>query len=142
MLKLLTDLTLVARHDYDASAWVLASGKTGTFVCHGGSNDVVQPTAGNFAIPVWSESNRDETAGWSPDIAATGKVSTLYGKLRGVTDQYIGTPAVGDPLYVDANGKLTTVSAGNAVVIAYCTRAAYSDTYLSKLYTVIEFVTA
>jgi hypothetical protein len=141
MLQILSSLTLVSRFDLTADAWTLASGQTGTFVEMSG--DAIQkPTAGNFAVPVWSESNRDGSAGFSPDIAATGKVTVIYGKLKGVTDQYVGTPAVGAPLFVDANGKLTVTASGNGVVVAYCTKAQSTVKYLSKSFNAIEFVLA
>jgi len=139
MLQILSSLNLVSRFDLTADSWTLLSGKTGSFVEMNGDG-VKQPTAGNMAFPVWSESNRDGTAGFSPDIAATGKVTVIYGKLKGLTDQYVGTPAVGAPLYVDANGKLTVTSAGAAVVVAYCTKAQHSVKHLSKSFNVIEFV--
>lgn len=145
MLQILSSLTLVTRIDATASAWILASGVTGTFVKFNSDSTedkYDKPTAGGFAVPIWSESNRDLTAGWSPDIAATGKVTGIYGKLRGVTDQFVGTPAVGAKLYVDANGKLTASSAGDAVVIAYCTKASHTATYLGKSFTAIEFILA
>lgn len=137
MLQILSSLTLVSRFDLTADAWILASGLTGTFVQMSGDN-VVKPTAGKFAVPVWSESNRDGSAGFSPDIAATGKVTVIHGKLKGITDQYVGTPAVGDALYVDANGKLT--ASGSGTVIAHCTKAQHSAKYLSKSFNAIEFV--
>jgi len=141
MLQILSSLNLGSRFDLTADDWVLASGQTGTFVEMSGAG-VKKPTAGNMAFPIWSESSRDLKGGFSPDIAATGKVSVFYGKLKGVTDQYVGTPAVGAKLYVDADGKLTASSAGAAVVVAYCTKAQFSVKYLSKSFNAIEFVLA
>lgn len=141
MLQILSSLNLVSRFDLDASAWILVSGQTGTFVEMDGAG-IKKPTAGNMAFPIWSESKRDGTPGFSPDIAATGKVTVIYGKLKGVTDQYVGTPAVGAPLFVDANGKLSASTAGSAVVVAYCTKAQYTEKYLSKSFNAIEFVLA
>ena len=80
-------------------------------------------------------------SGFSPDIHSTGNVTVIYGKLRGVTDQFVGTPSAGEALYVDANGKLTVTSAGDAVVVARCTKPSHSTTYLSVGFTAIEFVT-
>lgn len=141
MLQILSSLTLGHRVDVKASAWVLASGHTGTFVAISGDNGAVQPTAGKMAFPVWSESNRDLKGGFSPDIAATGNVTLYYGKLHGLTDQYTGTPAAGDALSVDANGKLKTAESSE-VVVAYCTKAADVSYYLSKKFNAIEFVLA
>jgi hypothetical protein len=143
MLKPLSDINLDTRIEATASAWVLASGVTGTFVKFSSTSTetkIDKPAAGDFAVPVWSESNRDLTAGWSPDVMATGNLTVIYGKFRGTTDQFSGTPAVGAPLYVDANGKLCDTSTGNAVRLAICTKAAFTTTYLSKQFSAIEFV--
>lgn len=146
MLQILSSLTLGSRFDMDADAWILLSGQTGTFVSIKGTNEkgndsVGKPTAGDLAFPIWSESNRDGSAGFTPDIAATGKVTIFYGKLRGVTDQFTGTPAVNELLYVDATGKLTTSAAGKNIAVAVCTKAKHSAVYLSKKFDAIEFVT-
>jgi hypothetical protein len=139
MLQILSSLTLVSRFDLLADVWVLASGVTGSFVEQAGDS-VKKPTAGNKAFPVWSESKRDGTAGFSPDIAATGKVTVIYGNLKGITDQYDGSPTIGAPLYVDATGKLTVTGTGNNVVVAYCTDIPKQVKYLSKSFNAIEFV--
>lgn len=139
MLQILTSLTLLSRVDLTAQQWILDSGATGTFVAMSGDS-AVKPTAGGIAFPIWSESNRDQSAGFSPDIKATGKVSLMYGKLRGATDQFVGSPTVGAPLFVDANGKLTVTTAGSGVVVAYCTKAPNDTKYLSKTYSTIEFI--
>lgn len=141
MLQPISNLLLATRIEAEAEAWVLASGHTGTFVAFK-AGKASKPTAGGMAMPVWSESNRDLKGGFSPDIAATGKVTLLYGKVRCITDQFVGTPAVGDPLYVDADGKLTASSAGNAVVVAYCVKAKHTATYLSKNFDAIEITLA
>ena len=139
MLLILSSLTLLSRFDLTADVWTLASGQTGTFVEMSGDG-VKKPTAGNMAFPIWSESNRDGSAGFSPDISATGKVTVMYGKLKGITDQYVGTPAVGAPLYVDANGQLTGSTSGAGIVVAICTKAQYTESYLSKQFNAIEFI--
>ncbi len=141
MLLILSSLNLDTRMDLATDAWILASGVTGTWVGPKGDDDCGKPAAGDFAFPIWSESNRDGTAGFSPDIHSTGNVTVIYGKLRGVTDQFVGTPAVGDDLFVDATGKLTTTSAGDAVVVAWCMKPSHSTTYLGQGFTAIEFVT-
>ena len=141
MLQILSNYNLFVRMDLEADTWILASGVTGTWVSPGGDDDVGQPTAGDFAFPIWSESNRDGSAGFSPDIHSTGNITVIYGKLRGVTDQFVDTPTAGAALYVDVNGKLSTTSTGDAVVVARCTKPSHSTTYLSQGFTVIEFVT-
>lgn len=141
MLQILSSINLVTRMDLEADTWILASGVTGTWVSPGGSDDVVKPTAGDYSWPIWSESNRDGSAGFSPDIHSTGNVTVIYGKLRAVTDQFTGAPTAGAKLYTDATGKLSTASAGDAVVVAYCTKPSHSVTYLGQSFTAIEFVT-
>ena len=141
MLQILSSLNLVTRMDLEADTWILASGVTGTWVSPSGDDNVGKPTAGDFAFPIWSESKRDGSAGFSPDIHSTGNVTVIYGKLRGVTDQFEGAPTAGAALYVDATGKLTTTSAGDAAVVARCTKPSHSTTYLSLGFTAIEFVT-
>ncbi len=141
MLQILSSLTLVTRMDWETDTWILASGVTGTWVSPAGDDNCEKPTAGDFAFPIWSESNRDGTAGFSPDIHSTGNVTLIYGKLRGVTDQFVATPTVGAALYVDASGKLTVTSSGDAVVVARCTKPSHSTTYLGQGFTAIEFVT-
>lgn len=141
MLQILSNINLVTRMDLEADSWILLSGVTGTWVAPGGDDNVGKPTAGVFALPIWSESNRDGSAGFSPDIHSTGNVTVIYGKLRAVTDQFTGSPAAGAALFVDATGKLTTTDPGSGVVVARCTKPSHSTTYLGKGFTAIEFVT-
>lgn len=155
MLQILSSLNLLNRIDAKGDAWII-SGQTsgakypavGTWVVPaapattGGDMTVGKPTtSGVFAFPIWSESSRDLKGSWSPDVLATGNVTVINGKLRAVTDQFVGTPTVGAALYVDANGQLTSVTQPSGVVVAYCTKASFSTTYLSKAFTAIEFVT-
>lgn len=139
MLQPKSSLLIGDRIDKTADSWILASGQTGTFVQMSG-DEVEKPTAGNMAFPIWTESNRDLTAGFTPDVTATGKVTIFYGKMYGITDQFVGTPSAQEALYVDANGKLTTTSAGAGIVVAICTKAAHDVKYLSKTFSAIEFV--
>lgn len=140
MLQIQTNLNLGTRLDFTASAWCLASGQNGTLVEMNGEN-IQKPTAGNYAVPIFTESNRSGSAGWTPDVAATGKLAVFVGAgHRFLTDQYVGTPAVNDLLYVDANGKYTTTSAGSGVVIGICVKAPHTTKYLDKNYNVIGVV--
>ena len=143
MLQVLSSLNLVTRMDLGASAAVLASGVTGTWVAIDSADHVDFPTAsGVISFPIWSESNRDGSAGFSPDIHSTGNVTVIYGKLRDVTDQFVGSPAVGAALYVTTAGKLSAAgSDASDVIVGYCMKASHSVTYLSAPFTAIEFVT-
>ena len=146
MLRMLTNLNLVHRFDVTAAVGLLASGYTGTWV--GGNTTTLDyvAAAGDWAMGVvWNESNRDGTAGFTPDTRAvasggTGKLTAVYGKFRALTDQFTGTPAVGAALYVATTGTLST-TAGNGVIVARCTKASHSITHLLTAHTVIEYVT-
>ena len=146
MLRMLTNLNLVHRFDVTADAGLLASGYTGTWVGPNTTTLNYVSAAGGFALGcVWNESNRDGTAGFTPDTRAvasggTGKLTVVYGKFRALTDQFSGTPAVGDALYVGTDGKLST-TAGAGKIAAYCTKASHSITHLNSSHTVIEYVT-
>lgn len=144
MLRVLSDLNNVERFDIEVSAGVIASGVTGTFVVKQGDTADL-PTAGDLgAFVIFTESYRDGSTGkWSPDYNASGytQLSVLYGKFRALTDQYEGTPAVGNKLKVTAAGKLSADSVSANQVVAVCTKAAHSVEHLGKSYTVIEYVT-
>lgn len=141
MLEILSTLDKLIRVDVTATSWALNSGVTGTFVKINGANGATRPAAGEWALPIWNESSRTDAVGaFTPDTNATGKVTLLYGKLHAKTDQFSGTPAAGDKLSVDANGKLQ-VESGSGIVVAICVRASHTHTYLRKNYSVIEFFT-
>lgn len=142
MLQILTDLLKVNRLELTATAGLIASGVMGTWAqMTGSSNGCDLPTAGNLAFPIWTESYRDGEVGWTGDVGITGKVTLLYGKFRAITDQVTGTPAVNAVLYAAADGTLST-TAGNGIVVAVCTKASHSVTYLGTTFTAcIEFVT-
>jgi len=149
MLKLKSDLLKINRMEKSASTWVLEHAVTGTWVAPA-ADGVGQPAAGAYAFPIFTESNRDGSVGFTGDVAITGNVTVLYGKFEAVTDQYVGTPAVGDKLYVNADGKLANETAMSfaddaakaaANVVAVCTKAPYSTTYMGRSVQVIEYVT-
>ena len=124
MLKLLSNLNNCIRWDIDAASdeWPMLSGKTGSFVSFD-ADGAIQPTEGDTAVvAIWSESNRDGTAGFSPDIAGNGKLTVIGGGYRALTDQFT-TVAVGEPLKVLATGKLNTGVAGTDAIVGYCTKA-------------------
>lgn len=140
MLDIMSSLTNLTRIEYTASAWLLASGVTGTWVKLSGDN-AARPSSGDYAFPVFTESSRTNAVGsFTPDVTATGKVTVLYGKLHARTDQFTGTPVAGDKLSVSANGVLQ-VEAGSGNIVAVCTRASATFSKLNKNYTVIEYVT-
>ena len=140
MVQPLSNINLCQRIDLKADSWTLLSGQTGTMVSFGGNGNLQKPVAGDFAVPVWTESNRDGSQGWSPDVSATGNLTVYYGKLRFITDQFVASPAVNQVLYTDTNGKFTTTASGKNIVLAICTKAPASVKYLSKSFTAIEVV--
>ena len=138
MLRLLSNLNHCTRYDVTASAGLVVSGVTGSWVAQA-ADEIDMPAADGFAVgPVWTESNRDSTAGWTPDQGFTGKLTVLYGKHRAQTDQFAGTPSAGDALAVNADGKLAVSATG--ITVAYCTKASHSVSHLGSSYSVIEYV--
>lgn len=143
MLRVLTNLNLLNRQDFTGSAGLIASGVTGTWVKQEtGTVDYVT-ASGDYSVgPVWTESYRDGTAGgWSPDVGVTGNLTVIWGDFRALTDQFAGTPAVGNALKVDTAGKLAVGTANSDYIVAYCTKASHSVTHLGSTHTVIEFTT-
>lgn len=73
-------------------------------------------------------------------MEATGNVTLVYGKYRGVSDAFAGTPAVGDKLGVNAAGNLAvmaTTPAGDEIAdtahaVAICTKASHTLDHLDK----------
>lgn len=145
MLRLKTDLNLINRFDVEAPDDLIASGvaETGTWVVKEGDT-IALPSDGDVgAMQIFTESNRDGTAGWSPDATASHKnqLTVLWGKYRATTDQYAGTPSAGDPLKVNATGKLATTTASAGDAVAVCTKGAHTERHLQKDWTVIEYQT-
>lgn len=144
MLRIETQLDKVDRFSFKASKGLVASGVNGSFVAlKGDSLDL--PSANSLGVfQVFSESYRDETAGkWSTDVEAYGEpiLTVINGKYRGKTDQYEGTPAVGEKLKITSDGKLSSSSVTSNTVVAVCTSAPEQVEHLDKSWTVIGFVT-
>ena len=144
MLRILTNLNLLNRQDFEATAGLIASGYTGTWVKKIASDIIDLPaSAGEFSIgTVWTESYRDGTIGsWTPDVGATGKLSVVFGRMRALTDQFTGTPAIGQALQTGTDGKLAAGTYGTDVIAAFTTKASHSISHLGRTHTVIEVVT-
>lgn len=142
MLRPLTNLNLLNRQDFTATAGLIASGYTGSWAKLE-TEQLDLSTDGEFALgTIWTESYRDGTQGsWTPDVGFTGKLTIIWGKFRALTDQFTGTPAVGAALKVGDDGKLATGIVGTDYIVAYCTKASHSIEHLGSTHTVIEFVT-
>jgi len=143
MLRVLTNLNLLNRQDFEAPANVIASGVTGTWVKMETEALAFVGSAGDFAVgPIWTESYRDGSIGkWTPEVATTDQLTLIWGKMRALTDQFSGTPAVGTPLRVRTDGKLEQGTANSDYIVAYCTKASHSIQHLGTSHTVIEFMT-
>lgn len=138
MFKIISDLSLLLRKDLDvsdASNDVLASGVSGTWVTYNGAYLKRTTAATKLAWPVWNESNRNGTVGWTPDVMNSKKVSVLVGKYFATTDQFSGSPTVGASLDVAANGVL---AAGSTAPVAYCTKAPYNVSYFGRTVSCID----
>tara|TARA_Y100001938_G_scaffold62150_1_gene86515 strand:- start:148 stop:606 length:459 start_codon:yes stop_codon:yes gene_type:complete len=151
MFKLLSDLNLTNRFDYDADSQVLASGVTGSWVCFKSNGKVDFPDSiaeAKNAVMVWTESDRAGTGGkFTPDVTETSKLSILSGAgLRGITDQvssYAGT-SVGSTLYAHTDGKLAVCdsAAKEYAAVAVCIKKHASVTVLGTTFSnCVEFIT-
>lgn len=145
MLRILSDINDIVRFDVEASDQLISSGVAvnGTFVVKRGDT-LEMPSAGDpDAMAIFTESNRDGTAGWSSDATALGtqQLTVLWGKYRALTDQFDGTPSAGDALAVDADGKLAATTLGDNDAVAVCTKASHTVRHLQTDYTVIEILT-
>lgn len=143
MLRILTNLNLLNRQDFEATAGLIASGYTGSWVKKIAADIVDLPAAaGEYSFgTVWTESYRDGSQGsWTPDVGATGKLTVVFGRMRALTDQFTGTPAIGNALKVGTDGKLAVGTYGTDVIVAFCTKASHSLSHLGRTHTVIEFV--
>ena len=170
MLQLRTDLLKVNRLEKVAHSTVLTTFKTGSWASLGANNTAVVPAVGGKAYPIWTESKRDGTAGFTGDVSVTKGVTLLNGIFEGKTDQFTGTPAIGDKLYVLTTGKLTNATGASLVVdatafsaeptvaeletyavaqaaasaanpVAICTKASAEMEWFGNTISVIEFIT-
>ena len=146
MLRLLSDLNQVTRFDVPANATLISSGvaETGTYVVNNGGTLELPTTATAVgAMAVFTESNRDGSAGWSPDVTSgtANTLTVLLGKYRATTDQYGGTPAAGTPLKANASGKLVEATVGTDHINAVCVKGPHTVRHLQNDYTVIEIIT-
>lgn len=142
MLKVISDLTLVQRITREYESDITASGVAGTWVTLSSSNKFTFTDASTpvgLSYVVWAESNRDGTVGFSPDVAASSKISVLFGLHRAVTDQVNSSDyasfTVGAPLVAKA-GVLAAMSAGEEhAVVAYVAQILGTVTHLGTSFT-------
>jgi hypothetical protein len=140
MLRVISDLTLCDRITREYEAGVATSGVAGMWVTLNSDNkfDLTAATETGLSYQIWNESNRDGTVGFSPDVAAIGKVTVLKGGYRALTDQIessaYAAASVGDPLAAAADGLLVASDDGDNTV-AYVARKLGSVTYLGTTFT-------
>lgn len=145
MLRVISDLTLNDRITKEYEAGVAASGVAGIWVTLNSSDKfdlTVTSTPTGLSYQIWNESNRDGTIGYTPDIAAIGKVTVLKGGYRALTDQIessaYGSASVGDALMAGDDGLLIAASsdaAGSQATVAYVAKKHGSVTYLGTTFT-------
>ena len=145
MLRVISDLTLCDRITREYEAGVAASGVAGIWVTLNSSEKfdlTATSTATGLSYMVWNESNRDGTVGYSPDVAAIGKVSVLKGGYRALTDQIessaYSAASVGDALMAGDDGLLVAASDdadGAKATVAYVAKKHGNVTYLGTLFT-------
>lgn len=135
MFRILSDLSLVTRKELPIdttsnSYHVLTSGISGVWVTLDASGYATRTgTATELAWPIFNDSARDGTVGWTPDVTTSNGVTVLAGKYFAATNQYTSVSAVG-PLATGANGKLVTATEGTTTnVVAYCIKAPYTDAF-------------
>ena len=145
MLKILSNINNCVRWDVDCGStdWPMVSGVTGSFVGFDASG-ATRPIAAKATAQVWSEGNRDGSAGFSPDTKSTGKLTVIAGSYRALTDQF-NSCTVNEPLKIDNLGRLTDATVGTDHVVAYCTKASHAITKsvngVQSNVNVIEYVT-
>jgi len=140
MLKLLSSLNILQRVEvtYDSTQLETDDLRQGSWI----TTDGAVPSDGEGAYPIWTESNRDATYGWTPDYTTTGKLTVLVGTHRAITDQYTGTITAGMALKVDTTGNLAEATVADDHIVAMCESVEASYTYLGTTYSgVITYVT-
>jgi hypothetical protein len=146
MFKLLSDLSTVQRKEIPinvtGSNVVFVSGYSGSWVTLD-SNGYAILTSGvtGLAWPVWNESNRNGTQGWSPDVKQAKSVTVFFGKVRAYTDRYDSSSIVLGSSLMTAAGGVLTLQTGSNPVVAYCRKAAFSYTQFGTAFNVIEIET-
>lgn len=144
----MSDLTMVQRIDFTTpSETIITSGYQGQWLVPGNPNAIYPSTSGMAgAFQIWTEGNRNGTAGFTPDATNNDKLTVLYGKYRARTDRFNGPLSnydIGTKLTINTDGDLEPVS-GSAYVYAICIGEG-TMTYFShnsgSAFNYIEYVT-
>ncbi len=151
MIKINTSLELADRLDFPASSQVLDSGRSGSLATLDGDGELIlaSGTTG-LCFPIFSESNRDGSAGFTPDVHRISQVTVFRGRIQYVTDQYDNTSidehtAIGKDLVGGATNKagvlVARTSEDASLVIARLVKGPTTMIYLGRSVTVIEVLT-
>jgi len=149
MLRVISDLNLCDRITKEYESGVATSGVAGMWVTVNASDKfdlTATSTATGISYQIWNESNRDGTVGFTPDVAAIGKVTVLKGGYRALTDQIESSAytaaTVGAALMAGDDGLLVAAAdtaAGAKATKAWVAKKHGSVTYLGTTFTnVIE----
>lgn len=166
MLQLLSNLNLVTRIEIQSTLAEMDKTLQGNWIKADGTVATASEISPGAAFQIWSESDRSKekafeaavnrasyattaqsnlgSGHYSPDAADTLKLTVLYGKYRAMTNMWVGSdPAIGDTLYIQANGYLASDSTPSGVFtpFAVCTKAPASVTHIGESYSCIEYVT-
>lgn len=140
MLNVLDGVINTNRFDVDVTDGVITSGIEGLWVA---PTDVAGSTKYDFAadadvaFQIWTESDKTGVAGLTKDAVYLKKVAVLSGSYRVETDQFDGSPSVGDDMKTTAAGKLEVASADDNAV-ATVLKAPANKTYLGRTISIIE----
>ena len=145
MLKLLSDLIMAERLDITDDDIASLSGYMGSWVTLDSNAHLTLTSAAAVpAYPIWNESAvlAETSRGFTQDVTETGKLTVLTGHHKALTNQYSGTPAIGERLATAATGVLeTNATPGQGMVVAVCTKAPHSVEYRGTTFTCIEYET-
>jgi hypothetical protein len=146
MLKLLSNLNIVQRMEATIStvqdtAIAAATLKQGSFLLPCGG--IPGSDHNGIGFPIWTESNRDDTYGWTPDYTTTSQLTLIVGPHRAMTSEYTGTIVAGTLLTVqDDTGLLMEGTTGTDEIFAICEAVETDYVYLGTTYSgVITYVT-
>lgn len=93
-----------------------------TSVC--GLPDTNAPAVGMGGLPPYNPAYQNRVSDNFDETRASGRMTVYQNGGVFATNQYVGTPAVNNPLYVDTTGKFTATPSTSAQIVAYCTKAA------------------
>lgn len=131
------------RFDVDVTDGVIGTAIQGKWVAPQAVGDVTKyDFAANapVAFAIWTESNKDGTSGFTEDANYLKKVAVLSGIYVAETDQFDGTPAVGDKLKTTVTGTLA-VAGGSDNAVAVVLNAPYTKSVMGTNVSVIRFKT-